>query len=211
MKKFLVGLVVAFFAVGHANAGLLVSYATDGYAGSSSGGSNDGGIFFEFGVDPTPGSTDIFGTFPSLFGDTLLTADTVITISSGAGFDNFVNYVTNGTDEEFFLGIARNIGGSPVQSSVGWGPESGVFGAMSSASLNGIDLAGLVITSIVLTIENFSAPASASGYSYSFDLRVDVYGDDPSQVPLPAAAPLLLMGLGGIAAMRRKRKAVASA
>ena len=71
-----------------------------------------------------------------------------------------------------------------------------------------IDLQGFVITSIVLTIENLSAAASTSGYSFKFDFKVDVFGDAvASEVPLPAAAPLMLMGLGGIAAIRRRKRA----
>ncbi len=210
MKKLLIGFAVAIFSATGANAALLATYSATDYLNSSSGGSNDGGMFFEFGIDPTPGTTDIFGAFPSIFGDTLLTADTVLTVTSGAGFDNFANLVTNGTDEQFFIAEARNIGGSPVQAGVGWGPESGVFGAMSTASTNGIDLEGFVITSLVLTIENLQAAASNSGYLFDLDFRVDVYGEAiVSDVPLPAAAPLMLMGLGGIAAMRRRKRAKA--
>ncbi|WP_425408572.1 VPLPA-CTERM sorting domain-containing protein [Hyphococcus sp.] len=208
MKKLIAGLLAVFFTATSANAALLVSYGATDYVSSSSGFSNDGGLFFEFGIDPSPSLGTAFSTFPSIFGDTLITADTVIEITSGAGFDYFVDLVTNGTDEQFFIGLARNIGGAPAVNSVSYGPESGVFGAMSSASINGIDLEGFVISSIVLTIENLQAPASDSGFRFMFDFRVDVFGDAiPSEVPLPAAAPLMLLGLSGIAAMRRKRKA----
>lgn len=207
MKKLIIGLLVAFFAAGNANAALLASY-TSPAGGGSSGGSNDGGFFFEFGIDADPLSRDIFGTAPALFGDMLITGDTTITVSSGAGFDEFVALLTDGVNQSFFIADARNIGGSPVSTGVGAGPESGVFGNMMTASLNGIDLSGYVISSIVLTLTDVQAPASANGYSIFYTINLDVFGDlAVSDVPLPAAAPLMLMGLGGLAAMRRRRRA----
>ena len=204
MRTLLIALSVAFMAAGTANAALLATYTSPNGVGSS-GGSNDGGFFFEFGIDADPFNRDIFGTAPALFGDTLITGDVVLTVTNGAGFDDFVMRLTDGLNQSFFTATARNIGGSPVTASTGAGPESGVFGNAMTASLNGIDLSGYVITSVVLTLTNVSAPQSAVGYNIEYDIMLEVFGD-AAAVPLPAAAPLMLMGLGGLVAMRRKRR-----
>ncbi|WDI31278.1 VPLPA-CTERM sorting domain-containing protein [Hyphococcus flavus] len=208
MKKLLAGLAAAFLTIGNASAALLVSF--DSLTGiSSSGGSNDGGAFFDTGVTQGNAFDNVNnGSLPKLFGDTLITSDTVLTSTSGAGFDYFADLVTNGVDDVNYNALWRNVGGSPVLASVGSGNESFVYGSASSASLNGIDLQGYVITSIVLTITNFSAPVNANGYSINFDYKLEVFGE-LAEVPLPAAAPLMLMGLGGIAALRRRRSKTA--
>ncbi|WP_411819181.1 VPLPA-CTERM sorting domain-containing protein [Hyphococcus formosus] len=205
MKVIIAGLVAAVFAISNANAALLWSYEAESDVTSPTG-SNDGGIFVGAGIAPDTSFSDLFaGTAPVVGADTLITSNNVNTITSGADFDAFATSITDGVDHSFFFSVYLNNGGTPALVNFLWGPESELVASGVTASTNGIDLEGFVISSIVLTVTNVIAPASADGFNISADLRIDVYGDPVSDVPLPAAFPLFLAGLAGIGAMRRRQ------
>ena len=68
-----------------------------------------------------------------------------------------------------------------------------------------MDLLGYRISEVVFTLSDFEFETDGEFQSsYQYELQIDVFGERLSEVPLPASAPLLVFGLGSIAALRRR-------
>lgn len=133
---------------------------------------------------------------PLLFSE-IVSGDIVAVLNSGAAFDEAAQLMTDGA-----------IGGLATRF------EDMLAGALTgnagSAGFPEIDLAGYVISEFVLTISSFSLlwPGSdpngdGAWTDLTFDWRIDVYGSEKNDIPLPGAALLFLGGLAAARAMRR--------
>ncbi|MFC2953567.1 hypothetical protein ACFOOP_16635 [Marinicaulis aureus] len=129
---------------------------------------------------------------------------TVFELTSGSDFDFAVGLLTNGVNDRMQF---RSGGGAFGQVESYW-----FFDDFTGAS--GIDFQGFTISRLVLTvIASFVSPGSDPNNDgiwteESYSLRLDVYDDSVSDVPLPAATPLFAAALmGGAGFLRRKRKA----
>lgn len=88
------------------------------------------------------------------------------------------------------------VNGTSVGSIQTFGPDN--FQLVDLGSFSGI--AGLLTETTTVTIN----PSAGTGDGYIIDYASITY--DTATVPLPAALPLLLAGLGGLGAMRARRK-----
>jgi len=122
------------------------------------------------------------------------------TLDSGPEFDQAVLLMTNGILDV----VAYELTEIPLGGGLGVAQvESDIF---SSASLNGIDLAGYNITSMALTVDSFTLIPASSGDPFIrifTDLTWTISG---SVVPVPPALYLFGSGLLGLVGMARRKK-----
>ena len=187
---------VAVFSA-NANAALIGSF--DGQEATGSRGASDS-ILFSMGYAFDRG-TDL--REPIIF-SLLLTGDTTAFADSGRAFEIAAEEMTDGVIRPFGTRSAFSLDGELTGSVNGSGfPES--------------DFSGFLIEAFVLTVTGFSllSPGSdpngdGNWTDLAFDWRVDVYGQPVDEVPIPAAAALFLLGLGGLVlagfARRRARR-----
>lgn len=186
-KTIIAGICALFASIGlsSAQAGLIGTYSSSGGGG---GGQAISEISLGFKVESSP-----FSSVPYLL--LLPLVDGVHMVDSGPLFDDTVELLTNGVNDWLTTGTFTD------------GSLSGEGSLRESSAFSlspGPDFQGLVISKIVATLSNTSVTIGASSYSYSYNIRIDVYDDMP-EVPLPAAAPLFLAGLAGVGFFRRRR------
>lgn len=146
---------------------------------------------------------------PDAFGDYFLTSDfgtvTSLTINYGtavaaASFD-VADIDGSGNDLEVFTFIARDTGGNVLDTQVvdGNNPLAG------DAAVTRIGFSGLA--GLISEIEISGTTAGGTRFiGIAFD-NFDTMADTTSPIPLPAGAPLALLGLGALGALRARRKA----
>ncbi len=142
-----------------------------------------------------------------VFNDLILSADDVgqtFTVSSGAGFDEAVAFLTNGINDSIFKGIISGSSAVGVSST----EASNFFGNPTPVGTvaNGVDFAGYDINHISLTVNElvlFPHKGDPSGLTteYMFDATVKV-----NAIPVPAAMWLFSSGLLGLIGIAKKKK-----
>jgi hypothetical protein len=148
-------------------------------------------IFASLFVDPSDVGTEFFATSSS-------------GISPDAGFDKFAEYLTNGSDNELWLGFK-------LLPSEGGGAS---FDFESEYFDTSPDFLGCTIASIGLEINSFSLESPGSDPNqdgvwtdFSFNVKYNIYGQcNNSRVPEPATMLLFSAGLAGLGAFRKKFK-----
>ena len=169
-------------------------------ADQSTGGSY--GVFTSFDVDIEYQHTVLN---PIIF-DVLTVSETDIgteffaTSSSGSnpdpGFDDFANYITNGTDQAFTISTSGS--GSNKNESIWFGTSPDFQGYT-------IDKFGIKINDVSFESPGSDPNGDGEWTSYYWNAMFNVYGS-PTSVPEPATMLLLGSGLIGLVGFRRKFK-----
>lgn len=149
----------------------------------------------------TPNPADAFGDYflTSDFGTTTSISITYGTAVAAASFD-VADIDGRGSNLEVFTFIARDMGGNVLDTQVVDG-NSPLAGDAAVTRIGFSNLGGL-ISEIEIT-GTTSGGTRLIGIAFdNFDVMADT-----SPIPLPAGAPLALLGLGALGALRARRKA----
>ena len=137
-----------------------------------------------------------------LFEDILVTpsdvgATFVASASTDPHFDLFVSELTNGVDDILLTWMMGTSGGSGSRE---W--ESVLF---SDSICGGVDLFGCVVEEVTLTVNSLTLDSPGTN-PYGDGIWTDFSGDYTfSFNGIPEPATLLLLGLGGLALLRKRR------
>ncbi|MEI4487059.1 VPLPA-CTERM sorting domain-containing protein [Frigidibacter sp. MR17.14] len=155
--------------------------------------------------------------FPVALADTSFArdgnADTFVSLPTGSyltlGFSG--GFVFDGVGNDIFV---SEVGGASETADIFISSDFGLsftfLGTATTSTVSGFDLASIGYTGQVnavkvVGLDNFGA---SPGFDLAFvqGLEGSVVIQEPAPVPLPAAAPLLLAGLGALAGLRRLRR-----
>lgn len=139
--------------------------------------------------------------------DLILSANSVgqtYTVSSGAQFDQAVQLLTNGINDN----VSYEVDGSPGGGGIGIGSSEAGFFFGDDTGAHGVDFAGYQINSISLTVNslNLSTPGSnPNGDGVWTDAKLNATLKI-NTVPVPAAMWLFGSGLLGLTGVARRNK-----
>jgi hypothetical protein len=197
--KFILVLLLAIGVCGPVEATLLGSWTQSVGIGSST-------PFSTFDLDiqlvPTSGTTAV------LFDSLSISAvdnglETFATSSAGPmpdpGFNDFLNLITNGVDDNVRIAMSAPPAGFGYSS-----PESLAFGTSPDFQSQSIGAFGLFIDDLEFLSGSLSGPV-LNGTNVNFTLTLSVYDSIPAPVPIPATILLLGTGLVSLVGFEKKK------